>query len=773
MRALALPFRTPYAIRAMSRFPKAAVDSTVRFYYIRRNDPHPYCRMAANLAMNRFAYRTTALALKAFSWFSRARVNMHNSEGIPRDGSLLFVVNHFTRIETLLLPYWLNRLTHLPVWSLADVELFKGTLGAYLDKVGAVSTRDPDRDRLIVRSLLTGEAAWVIYPEGRMVKSKKIVEKGRYMISYAGGKHPPHTGAATLALRTEFYRQRIYRLLTESPKEAQRILQQFQIEDPAPILARHTYIVPVNLTYYPIRAKENALSELARKFNENISERLVEELMAEGTMFLSGVDIDLRFGKAIPIGECLTCPKIEQDIGSRKVINFDDSLASHKQMRREALTIMQRYMEEIYRLTTVNHDHLFAAMLRRIPFRKVRPDDLKRKVYLLTHQCADLDRNHYHRSLSESQLPLLTDDQFDKFRDFMALALQTDVIRGTDDKLVKNHSRLGDPFEFHRARIENPLWVIANEIEPLKSLQRCVRRIAWQPAFWTRRKIARFLRNQAMLEFHQDYETFYREGESKPRSIGRPIFKKGRSRDIGVVVVHGYMAAPEEVRGLARYLNRKGYWVYAPRVRGHGTAPEDLAGRRYQEWIRSVEEAYALMSCTCRHVVVGGFSNGAGLALEVASRIRAVRGVFAVSPPLQLQDYSARFVPAMDMWNRFMRKVHSNGARKEFIVNQPENPQINYSRNPVAGIHELERLMDHVETRLSEVQVPAVVVQSVADPVVDPRGSRRIFDKLGSTEKKYILFNLSRHGILLGPGCEQVYRVIGNFLDDIRDDLKQ
>jgi esterase/lipase/1-acyl-sn-glycerol-3-phosphate acyltransferase len=729
--------------------------------------------MADNSAMNRFAYRTTALALKAFSWFSRARVNMHNSERIPRDGSLLFVVNHFTRIETLLLPYWLNRLTHLPVWSLADVELFKGALGAYLDKVGAVSTRDPDRDRLMVRSLLTGEAAWVIYPEGRMVKSKKIVEKGRYMISYAGGKHPPHTGAATLALRTEFYRQRIYRLLTESPGEARRILQEFQIEDPAPILARHTYIVPVNLTYYPIRAKENALSELARKFNENISERLVEELMAEGTMFLSGVDIDLRFGKAIPIGECLTCPKIEQDIGSRKVINFDDSLASRKQMRREALTIMQRYMAEIYRLTTVNHDHLFAAMLRRIPFRKVRPDDLKRKVYLLTHQCADMDRNHYHRSLRESQLPLLTDDQYDKFRDFMALALQTDVIRGTDDKLVKNHSRLGDPFEFHRARIDNPLWVIANEIEPLKSLQRCIRRIAWQPAFWTRRKIARFLRHQAMREFHQDYEAFYREGESKPRAIGRPIFKKGRSRNIGVVVVHGYMAAPEEVRGLASYLNRKGYWVYAPRVKGHGTAPEDLAGRTYQEWIRSVEEAYALMSCACRHVVVGGFSNGAGLALEAASRIRAIRGVFAVSPPLQLQDYSARFVPAMDMWNRLMRKVHSNGARREFIVNQPENPQINYTRNPVAGIHELERLMDHVETRLSEVRVPAVVVQSAADPVVDPRGSRRVFDKLGSAEKKYILFNLSRHGILLGSGCEQVHRVIGNFLDDIRDGVKK
>jgi esterase/lipase len=243
---------------------------------------------------------------------------------------------------------------------------------------------------------------------------------------------------------------------------------------------------------------------------------------------------------------------------------------------------------------------------------------------------------------------------------------------------------------------------------------------------------------------------------------------KGRSRALGVVLVHGYMAAPEEVSGLAAHLHRMGLWVYAPRVKGHGTAPEDLARQTYQDWIRSVEEAYALLACHCRHIVVGGFSNGAGLALEIASRISAVKGVFAVSPPLRLQDFSARFVPALDMWNRLMRRVHSNGAAKEFIVNEPENPHINYVRNPIAGLRELERLMGHVENCLKHVLVPAVVIQSAADPVVDPRGSRRVFDRLGSVEKKYILFNFQRHGILLGPGCEQVYRVIGNFIDDLR-----
>lgn len=721
--------------------------------------------------MNRFAYRTTGLALKALSWFSKARVTIHGRENIPRDGSLLFVVNHFTRIETLLLPYWLNSLTNLPVWSLADYELFKGALGTYLDNVGAVSTRNPDRDRLIVRSLLTGDAAWIIYPEGRMVKNKKIVEKGRYMISSAGGKHPPHTGAATLALRTEFYRQRLQRLLKEAPLEARRLLSEFKIEDGAGVLTRNTFIVPVNLTYYPIRAKENALSDLARKINDNLSDRLVEELMTEGTMLLTGVDIDMRFGRAIRIGECLTCPKIEHDIGSRQVINFDDSISSRKQMRREAIGIMQRYMDEIYGMTTVNHDHLFASMLRHIPYKNVHSDDLKRKVYLLADQCVSMNQTHYHRSLQESQLPLLTDDRFGKFREFMTLAQQTEVIAGADETLVKNRSRLTNPFDFHRIRIDNPLHVISNEVEPLEFLQRCVRRIAWQPAAWTRYRVARQLRQKAESEFRRDYDAFFREGESKPRHIGRPLFRRGRSRRLGVVLVHGYMAAPEEVRGLTEHLYQKGYWVYAPRVSGHGTAPEDLAGRTYHDWIRSVDEAYALMSCYCRHVVVGGFSNGAGLALEAASRIQGIKGVFAVSPPLRLQDFSVRFVPAVDIWNRLMQRVHSNGARKEFIANQPENPHINYTRNPIAGIRELERLMDRVEACLKHVQVPTVVVQSAADPVVDPRGSRRVFDRLGTQEKKYILFNFDRHGILLGPGCHSVYRVIGNFVDDIRQGL--
>ena len=99
--------------------------------------------------MNRFAYRTTGLAIKTLSNLVRARINLHGSENIP-DGARIFVINHFTRIETVLMPYYINRLIHVPVWSLADAELFIGAFGGFLDSVGAVSTRDPHRDRSVI-----------------------------------------------------------------------------------------------------------------------------------------------------------------------------------------------------------------------------------------------------------------------------------------------------------------------------------------------------------------------------------------------------------------------------------------------------------------------------------------------------------------------------------------------------------------------------------------------------------------------------------------------
>jgi len=716
--------------------------------------------------MNRIAYRTTGLAIKTFANLSKAQVVVHGSENIPQ-GSRIFVVNHFTRLETFLVPYYLNKLTKLPIWSLAAAELFVGAFGKFLDSVGAVSTSHPDRDKLIVKSLLINDAAWVIFPEGRMVKNKKIIEKGRYMVSYAGGKHPPHTGAAALALRTEFYRRRLLYLSEYAPEELQRLLSLFDLDSMSEVATQSTYIVPVNLTYYPLRARINILNKLARRLVEQVPERLTEELMTEGAMLISGVDIDIRIGPAIDVAPHLNKRLIQRDIQSRQSFNFDDPLPSLKIMRRGTLQITQRYMEAIYHLTTVNHDHIFASLIKHSPINRIRLSNLKMRAFLAISQQDGTQPVHLHNSLQTSQHHLLIDDRHSKLNDFLNVAQEKGVLEVHPSYLIRDRHKLGAILDFHRARVDNPVAVMANEIEPLIGLQKKIIQLCRRPGFWLRRAVARHLKQSAEKAFEADYHRFYVAGESKPKAIGKPVLIRGRSRRLGVVICHGYMAAPAEVKTLADHLGHRGYWVYTPRLKGHGTAPEDLARCSYQDWIHSMEQGYLLMRHQCRRVVVGGFSTGAALALELAQRIPDIAAVFAVSTPLRLKYMTASLAPVVDTWNRLMNRVHLDEAKMEFVENQPENPHINYLRNPISGVRELEKLMDYIEPKLPTIEVPVLVVQAQHDPVVNPKGSEQIFGQLGSVDKQYLEFNFNRHGILLGEGSRLVHAAIGRFVNQI------
>ncbi len=730
--------------------------------------------------MRPFAYKTARYAIKALSDLTRANIRIFGEKEIPK-GSVLFAVNHFTRMETLLIPYYIHRLTGQTLWALADDNLFNSGLKNFLDYLGAISTKHPDRDRLIVKSLLTGEASWVIFPEGRMVKTKKVYDadgtpKGRFLIAAPDGAHPPHSGTAALALRTQFYRERYRRMRETHPEEAARMLRMFEIEDPAPVLNHETWIVPVNLTYYPIRARENLFSRMAGRFVEDLSERMIEEIMTEGTMLLAGVDVDMRFGTPIRVAPYLKSRAVQADILSSDPINFDDIIPSISMIRKTAVKIMERYMSAIYALTTVNHDHIFASMLKFLPRGKISQQEFRQRIFLAANLCFECMDFYRHDSLMRNQIHLLTDDRFHKVRNFIELAVEKGAIRKENDYFITDPA-FCDISDFHCARKDSLLGMIANEIEPLLKLQEHLRQIAREHPLRIKYQIKRDLIHKARFDFEKAYARFAVEGQSKPKAVGAPFFvrlnKGAKEKETGVVLIHGYMAAPLEVRALAEYLGSRGFRTYAPRLKGHGTAPEDLAVSGYMEWVESVEEAFVIMEGICRKVVVGGFSTGAGLALDLAARVDPLAGVFAISPPFKLQDFSARFVPAVNFWNKLMNRFNMETAKKEFVENHPENPHINYTRNPISGIIELDRLMDQIEPRLPDIKVPALIIQSLGDPVVNPAGSFKIFEHLGAKDKEYLMVNYERHGIINGERSDRIFRMVEDFLGRLKDDQSE
>lgn len=716
--------------------------------------------------MNRFAFALSGYTFKTVSGFSKSQIKIFGEHHIP-DGSVIFTANHFTRIETVFLPYHIHNITKKEVWSLASEELFNvPILQDVLDKLGAVSTKDPNRDDLILKTLLSGNVQWVIFPEGMMVKNKKLIRKNRFTLIEDASVTRPHTGAAIIALRCEFYRERLKRMKSMGASEFDRLVHELQIKNIDRVLSRQTHIVPVNITYYPASPKENILSKIAQIIMKSPSKRVMDELMTEGSMLFSDVSINIRFGEPIKVKGYLNDPYIESMLTVKRKIKFDDDIVSKQLIRKFSNTIMEKYMSAVYAMTCLNYDHVLACILKHFPYRKQGIDiyELKCKVYIAISWLVSGRKYFVSEEFHDNQVHLLIDDRFNRFVNFLTIAENTGVIKLKDNKIVKDQTKFMTRSNFHTIRIENPILVMANEVEPLKEVEAVLKKIAQTSYDEIISRVKDKIIEKTAKDFSRDYNDHYIGGESKRKRIGSPIFLKHENEIAGVLLIHGYMAAPEEMKPFANYLYENCFTVYVPRLKGHGTAPEDLAQTTYGQWIESVEEAFVILRHSCKKIVVGGFSTGAGLALELSARIEDVVSVFAVAPPMRLQDLGSYFVPAIDAWNAMIKKIHLNTIAKEFIENHPENSHINYRRNPVAGVHQLEKLMEYLEPKLKTITQPTLVIQSRKDPVVNPKGTLKLFKQLGSDIKEYYIFDYDRHGILTGEGVKRIYKAIEQFI---------
>jgi esterase/lipase/1-acyl-sn-glycerol-3-phosphate acyltransferase len=715
--------------------------------------------------------KTIEVALDTLIKLSGADIRLHGTENVP-DQPVLYVINHFTRLETILMPYIIKKSSKKYPVSLAHHSFFSGDMSTFMDKVGAISTTDPNRDKIFINALLNDSHPVIIFPEGQIIKDKKIIEKGKYVVYNAGIRRPPHSGAAQIALRTEFIREKLKAFhASNDDSSIFRIASHFGF-DPADvdkIINKETYIVPVNITYYPVRAQENALSKLANRFVNNISTQFQEEMEVEGPIIMGRVDIDINFGKPMLIKKYITA-----NSGMIKMLADNNPYLNPEEFKKlipfKKLCVSMRYdyMNAIYGMTTVNHDHLFSYILTKYWKNNFSEDDFKNRVFLAIEYLRTIGISNCHTSLYKKQFYLLTDDYHEKYENFIKEAVANNFITLENGIIIKNSERFSRKSDFHTIRKDNILEVLKNEIEPLRGFITAMDRLMIVPAFFVRWKIKNhFVRRDKNL-FEQDYQQYYIKDESKSKNIGEPFFLKRFFSRKGVILVHGYMAAPEEIRPLADYLYKNGYNVYGVRLRGHGTAPEDLAVRNWEKWYDSASRAYIIMKNSVKTFSIGGFSMGAGIALlQAANKPGRFAGVISINAPVKLRGIASKFASIVVAWNKLLSKIHVNKGKMEFVENVPENPEINYLRNPVSGGNELEKLIKQVENQLKNVKGPVLIIQGSDDPVVNAVSGLEIFEKLGTKDKQLLRIYAQHHGILRGGEADKVNAMVLMFLEKV------
>ena len=676
--------------------------------------------------MNFLAYRTTGLALKIMTAFFKARITLHDEKDLPPGGSI-FVINHFTRLETLLLPYHISKLLDKPVWSLASPELFGGLMGRYLEQVGAVSVGDPERDKLIIKSLVGENAAWIVFPEGRMVKNRKVVDRGSFMITSESGQHPPRTGAAALAWRAEILRRRLIAIKDSEPESFAALAALFDLP-PETTVTESLSLVPVNVSYYPLHFTDTILSRFSAMLEDKLSPRMLEEVMVESSMLLAGVDIDIRFGKALPVA-----PAVEKFFGA-KVPDFVDN----KKSRRALKKLTHDSMATIYGLTTVNLDHLLAALLYKTPGRSFVEIDFRRRAFLAATSDGRTLGIFCHQGLENSQVDLLLEKDGGRISDLLELAREKGFLQAageSDAKAVKTKLRLrflepkkefcGD--SFHRIRLDNPFLVMANAIEPLPALQQLLRRLSWTPAWYLRRLTAKRLLELMGQVYLEDRKPFQEDPELCPLSCGSPYLVNSRAQ-VGIVLIHDWLTTPQSLKGLADYLGRRGFMVLVPRLPGHATVAADLEGRSYEQWQTAVDEAYAYIDCLCRKVVVCGVGSSVPLALSLAARGHEMVALMALFPA-----FGGTLKPSLEPL--------SEGKEEEVThrLADPSQAAFSYPSFPGSSRRQIKKMLVQAAKNLSLVETPLLMLQADSAAKADRQGAHKYFDKLASREKELLL----------------------------------
>ena len=240
------------------------------------------------MMLDKLLLQSTKIIIQFLDKLFASNIKVNGIENLTVDNPILFVCNHFTRSETFILPYIIEKYTGSYVRSLADDAVFVGILGKYLKKLGVLSTENPDRNDIIIGDIMTKRHNWLIYPEGIMVKNKAVSHIGKlYCIKLDDMPRPIFTGSSVLAMQSELLKQRYFFEKEHDNKEfCNKFKQKYNIRNERQISIHQTAIIPVTLNFYPIRPDHNKLESAIRLLFKQIPDRLAEEILVESSILL-------------------------------------------------------------------------------------------------------------------------------------------------------------------------------------------------------------------------------------------------------------------------------------------------------------------------------------------------------------------------------------------------------------------------------------------------------------------------------------------------------
>ena len=234
----------------------------------------------------------------------------------------------------------------------------------------------------------------------------------------------------------------------------------------------------------------------------------------------------------------------------------------------------------------------------------------------------------------------------------------------------------------------------------------------------------------------------------------------------GVLLVHGMTGTPNEMRLLARGLNKQGLTVYAVQLAGHCGTVDDLLATRWQDWLASAQAGMARLRPHVDRLVVAGLSVGAVLSLALAEEHpQDIDGVCALSTIFRYDGWTIPFYTRFAFLIPLLRQL-GIGRYRMFMEQPPygikdeqlrqqivkrmlagHSAEAGLPGNPWWTIQEMRRLSARVLPRLHQVRAPVLAIHARHDDVASIANAQAIARGVVHAPVELLLLDDSYHMI--------------------------
>jgi len=230
-----------------------------------------------------------------------------------------------------------------------------------------------------------------------------------------------------------------------------------------------------------------------------------------------------------------------------------------------------------------------------------------------------------------------------------------------------------------------------------------------------------------------------------------------------VLAFHGFTGTPQEVALVVDVARELGLGAEAPLLPGHGVRVSDLAPTRFADWLAAAEAHYTRLAAD-GPVIVAGLSMGSLLAFQLAANHpETTVGVIALANAMWLRSpwpaWGLALADRLRIPDFWMPKSAPNlGDREQRALH------LTYNAQPVRAAISLLRAGEALAEELHRVKAPTLLLHGALDLVAPVSNACRVSVRLGTLQKRTVIFQRSAHILTRDVEREQVRAELLKFL---------